>query len=112
LALSEKEKLIRKCQENLILKEVVNLLHKLENKEILLFGSITESKKTNDIDVLIIGESVKDKIKDFEKKFGLKIHMIDLDSLEKVSKSLKSEIIKKHLIIQGTESVIKWMLEN
>jgi hypothetical protein len=111
LALSEKEKLVRKCQESLILKEIVSFLHKLENKEILLFGSIIASKKANDIDVLIIREPAKDKIKDFEKKFNLKFHIIDLKLLKEVTKTLKEEIIKKHLIIQGSETIIKWMLE-
>ncbi len=116
LTLSEKERLIRKCQESLVLKEIVNFLHELENKEILLFGSIAEnSKKPNDIDILVIGkikDSVKEEIKAFEKRFNLKFHIIDLDSLEQVNKSLKEEIIKKHLIIQGAESIIKWMLAN
>ncbi len=111
LTLSEKEKLVRKCQESLILKEIVNFLHKFENKEVLLFGSITENtKKANDIDILVIGDVTREKIKDFEKKFNLKFHIIDLKSLKEVTKSLKEEIIKKHLVIQGAENIIKWML--
>lgn len=113
LILAEKEKLVRKCQESLILKEIVSFFNEFENKEILLFGSVTENtKKANDIDLLIIGDVAKDKIKDFEKKFDLKFHVIDVKSLEQVTKSLKEEIIKKHLIIQGSESIIKWMLQN
>lgn len=113
LVLAEKDRLIRKCQDSLILKEVATLLHEFENKEIIVFGSVTENiKKANDFDVLIIGDEAKDKIKEFEKKFNIKLHIIDLESLEQVNKSLKEEIIKKHLIINGSENIVKWMLKS
>jgi predicted nucleotidyltransferase len=113
MVLIEKQKLIRKCQNDLVLKEIVSFLHGFKNKEIVIFGSITENpKKADDVDILITGNISKDRIKDFEKKFELKFHMVDLDTLEQVTKSLKEEIIKKHLIIQGSENIVKWMLEN
>lgn len=111
LVLAEKDRLIRKASNELILKEVVHFLHSLTGvKEILLFGSSCEdSKKAKDIDVLIVG---KTKIQPslIEKKIGKKLHLVQVSDLNKVSSALKEEIKKKHLIVKNSEDLIQWLI--
>jgi len=113
LVLIEKNKLIRKCHSDLLMGEIVSFLHDNLGREILIFGSSVENlKNANDIDVLITGEKSKKNFKDFEKKFGVKFHIISPKKLEEVSDSLKEEIKKAHILIQNSEIIIKWMLKN
>ena len=77
----------------------------------MIFGSAAvEPKKANDIDLLIIGDIKKEKIKEFEKKFQIHIHLINIDKLENITETLRKEIIKKHLIIQASEDIVRWMI--
>ena len=114
LVLAEKENLIKKCRESLLLNEVVSFLHQNlnENNKALIFGSSAEDiKKANDIDIIITEKiNFEGKIKDFEKRFNIEIHLINVKSLSAVSESLKKEVFEKHLIIQGSEEVIKWLI--
>jgi len=113
LTLAEKNKLIRKCHSDLLMREIVSFFHGTPRREIIIFGSSVDSpKSSNDIDILITGEKAKEGFKDFEKKFGIKFHIINLKKLGEINNSLKKEIKKKHLIIENTEIVIKWMLKN
>jgi DNA-binding transcriptional ArsR family regulator len=110
LTIIEKERLIKRCQEELLLKEIVKFLHKFKNS-FLIFGSAVNSlKKARDIDLLVIGKFNKKEIKVLEEKLNLKFHLINIASLKDINKSLKQEIKKKHLIIQGCEEIIKWLI--
>ena len=110
LIIIEKEKLIRRCKEELVLKEIVENLHSFNNS-ILVFGSAVDSiKKARDIDLLVIGKFDKKEFELLEKKLNLKFHIINVKSLKRVTETLKKEIIKKHLIIQGSEELIKWLI--
>ncbi len=112
LILVEKNKLINKSSKEVLLKEIVSFLHNLNNPTII-FGSASHNlKNANDIDLVIIGRFDKNSFKEFEKKYEIKFHLINLNRLEEISSSLKEEIKKKHLIIQDSESIIKWMLAN
>jgi len=111
LTIAEKNKLIEFCDKYLKLKELVHVIHSLENIEALIFGSASEDfNKAEDVDLLIIGDSDKKKIKEFINRFNKEIHIVNLSNLNKVSTSLKEEIIKKHLILRGSEEIIRWML--
>lgn len=116
LSAAEKEKLLKKCMENQILKEAVSLLHKKLNEEnkAVIFGSCAEnSKNAGDIDVMITGKMNLEgdtDIRNFKDKFGIKIHIVNAVNLNAITETLKKEIFKKHLIIQGSEEVIKWMI--
>jgi len=114
IVLVEKEKLVNKCRTDLIINELVGFLHSLinENNKALIFGSSAiDSKKANDIDLLITGKINFEKdLKLFEKKFNIKIHLINTSSLESINESLRKEITGKHLIIQGSEEIIKWLI--
>jgi len=112
IILIEKNILIKKSSKDVILKEIISFLHKSSNS-IIIFGSATNDlKKAEDIDIIIIGNFDKTKFKEFEKKHNLKFHLINLKKLEDINSSLKEEIKKKHLIIQDSEKIIKWMLKN
>ena len=111
LSVIEKERLIRECEKDLVLKEIVAYLHKNFNNKIIIFGSsVTSMKDANDFDILIIGKFLVKKIKNIEKRLNIKFHIIGVDNLEEVDQSLKKEIIKKHLIVEGGEELIKWMI--
>jgi len=113
LVIAEKDKLIRKCEKSLLLKELANsLIENLEEGSMcLIFGSASEDfDKAGDIDLLIIGKTDETKIKKISSRLNKELHIINVPKLAKISNALKEEIIKKHLIIQGSESVLRWMV--
>jgi len=115
LVMIEKNKLINKCNKDLLLKEVTSFLHGFNgfNNPLLIFGSAVNNIKTaNDIDILLIGDYNKQSFNDFQNKFGIKFHVISLKHLSDVKSTLKKEIIEKHLIISDSEEIIQWMLKN
>ena len=111
IIIAEKIKLIKKCESSLLLKELVdNLIKKIEG-DILIFGSAAISfKEANDIDLLIIGKFNKTDIEQISDKINKKIHVINLKNIMDVSQTLKTEIIKKHLLIKNSEKFIGWFL--
>jgi len=112
LVLVEKEKLISK-EKNLIIKEVAGFLHKnlpRESKAVIFGSSVDNSKRANDIDILISGKDMGTKIKELERNINKKVHLIEVRNLNEVTEALKEEIKKTHLIVQGSEEVIKWLI--
>lgn len=114
LSAAEKDRMMRKRDKEPLLNEVVSFLQdKLPLDSIaLIFGSAVGSiKKAEDIDLLVVGEPIHRKeIEEFENKFGVEIHLIKSKSLDEIKEGLKVEIRKKHLIIQGTEAIVRWLL--
>ncbi len=92
------------------MKEIVDFLHKLNNP-IIMFGSAVDSvKKARDIDLLVIGKLNKKEIEYLEGKLNLRFHLLNVKNLKEINETLKEEIKKKHLIIQGSEWLIKWLI--
>lgn len=113
IVIAEKNKLIRECENNPLMKELNNFLQSSleENSKALIFGSASDSvRSANDIDLLIIGKANEKDINGFSKKINKQIHLINIKDLKAVSNALKAEIIKKHLIIKGSEDIIQWLL--
>ncbi|MCK4589628.1 MAG: hypothetical protein KAT77_04235 [Nanoarchaeota archaeon] len=113
LIITEKNRLINLCEKEPRLKELVFFLNSNleENVKALIFGSATDSfKKAGDVDLLIIGRTNEKNIKRFAERLNKELHIINVNSLNKISKSLRHEIIKKHLIIKGSEDLVRWML--
>jgi len=109
LTIAEKENLLLKTQENLKLNELVNKLQKLTEKTVLIFGSSVENfLNANDIDILTTDNSLD--LSNIEKNLNIKIHLLKINSLKSIKESLRVEIIKKHLIINNTENIVKWLL--
>ncbi|MCK5333876.1 MAG: hypothetical protein KAJ24_05150, partial [Candidatus Aenigmarchaeota archaeon] len=114
LSICENSKTITISEKYLLLKEIVLFLNQnlSEMNIAVIFGSaVQDIKKANDIDLLICGKSeIKRTVDDFAEKINRKIHLVNVPSLESISPALKNEILKKHLIVQGTEMVLKWLI--
>ncbi len=113
LVISEKNRLIRKCEEWLVLGEIVSYINKNlpDNVKVLIFGSAAESfNAANDIDMLIIGTADQISIRNHVSHLGKEVHIVQVLNLKKVSKTLKTEITKKHILIKGSEEFVRWML--
>ncbi|MBU2523397.1 MAG: helix-turn-helix domain-containing protein [Nanoarchaeota archaeon] len=114
LTIVEKERLVYKCKREPLINELVSFLHqylKEENRALIFGSSVNDFKKANDIDLIITGKiDFEKKLIDFEKKFNLKVHLINVKDLNEIKEGLKIEVKKKHLIIQGSEEVIKWLV--
>ncbi|MBI4154898.1 hypothetical protein HY498_02320 [Candidatus Woesearchaeota archaeon] len=112
ILLAEKEMLTKKYNNDPMLKEIASFVHNSSFKIALMFGSgVENTKKANDIDLVVINGFNNSLVKDFEKKFSLSFHIIHVKSLEDIKKGLKEEIKNKHLIIAGSEDAIKWILK-
>lgn len=113
LVIAEKNRLISKCGISLSLKELANSLAENldESSMCLIFGSASEDfEKAGDIDLLIIGKTDQNKLRNACSRLNKELHIINVAKLSAVSKALKEEIIKKHLIIQGSEPIIRWLV--
>ncbi len=110
ISLVEKERVVFSA-EDLILRELIGALQAFINLKIVLFGSFVENpRKAKDIDLLVVGKCDEESIKNIGKKIGKKIHLIAVKNLGEVSDSLKEEIKGKHLILNGVEEIIKWLI--
>lgn len=112
IILVEKNKLIKRCSKEILLKEIVSFLHESDNLAIIFGSASVNLKNANDIDLIILGDFNKFSFKEFEKKHDIKFHLINLKKLEEITPSLKEEIKKKHLMVQDSEEIVKWMLKN
>ncbi len=114
LVLAEKQKLIFRCENELIMNELVSFLHENlhEDNKAIIFGSAVENiRKANDIDILVVGKPLSNKkTEKFEKKIGIEMHVINVDSMLSIKETLKKEILKRHLIVQGSEEMVKWLI--
>ncbi len=109
ISIIEKERILNRKKE-LVLKEVVEFIHK-QNCHALIFGSFAEGKKNpRDIDLLFLGKLDKTKIKSLENRINKKIHLVEVEQITEISETLKEEIKSKHLIISGTEYFIRWLI--
>ncbi|MBI5393478.1 hypothetical protein HZA96_06435 [Candidatus Woesearchaeota archaeon] len=115
LTIAEKNKIIKQCNDNLLLQEFISSLLQIleENTKALIFGSTVDSLKTaNDIDLLIIGKINKKEISALSKKVNKEVHLIEVKQFTSITKALKNEIIKKHLILIGSEEIIRWIIKD
>ncbi|MBU0980809.1 MAG: helix-turn-helix domain-containing protein [Nanoarchaeota archaeon] len=107
LMIAEKQRLIMSCKD-LHLKEIINHIRsEIPRSESIIFGSAAVNfLKANDIDLLVIG---MDNIK-LPARFNKSLHVINVKSLDKVTETLKQGIVKKHLIINGSDILVRWLL--
>ena len=75
---------------------LINFLwNNLSPKAIILYGGFAkgESTEDSDLDLFIIGKQKQINLDKYEKKIGVKIHLMFEDDLKKISKELKNNII-------------------
>lgn len=111
LIIAEKEKLIGTAESSPILSELIDFLRKnYPTSEMLIFGSAAiTTGKPNDIDIVMTGKEDAEKTKRFSEKYNKPLHIISVKRLTDIKTALKKEILKKHLIVQGSEKVMRWL---
>lgn len=112
IIVAEKSRLIKKCDEELRLKEFVSGVQFLlgERSAALIFGSATESlKAANDVDILVNGKFNAPQLEKLAERLNLKLHLISVKRLSDVNAALKKEISKKHLLVSGSENFVRWL---
>lgn len=108
--------LFRANRENRLLKDLsilywktnlLSIMNYLEDnfspKSIILFGSLTklEATKNSDIDLCIISPAKEEIVlNSFEKKYKRKIQLFVFDSIEKINKELKSNVLKGVFLLE------------
>lgn len=111
LEMAEHFKALKRLQYeelNILINEMIR-----ECESIVLFGSFADWKETkdSDIDLVIIGKTDKEKIKQIKDKYPRKINIefISLKDLEislKERKALAIEIAKKHILFGNIKPII------
>lgn len=110
LTIVEKERLVSKCQGDRLLKEIVEELHVFHNPIIMFGSAVDSSRKAEDIDLLIIGKFDRRRLKPVENRLNVRFHVISVRNFDEVGDSLRYEIRKKHLIVNCSEEMIKWLI--
>src|SRR3989338_4434881 len=111
LAIAQKLKLLMAGEANEVMREFASSIQQTleEGSKALIFGSAAEEFQTaNDVDVLIAGRGDANGIRERGKTLGKETHIIQVKTLAKVSPALRSEVIKKHILINGTEEFVRW----
>lgn len=114
LVLVESERKLR--EKSLVLREVIYGLREILDvgSIALIFGSAVENvKKAEDVDLLVVGKlssEAKKKVKKIEGKINKSVHVVEVESLGDVSGALREEVRKKHLIVQGSENIVRWLI--
>lgn len=114
IVMAEVEKTIEFVNEHTIIRILVEKIqHYFRDGTFIIFGSSAlNPKKSNDIDLLLIGEIQKmPEIKEFESIYSKKIHLIQVKKISDLSQALLIEIYKNHIMLNNTEKVIGFFVE-
>lgn len=107
LSIAEKEFLITKCNLNKIFRELIFDVQMVSSKPVVFFGSSVKNfLKAEDIDLITLEEL---KLDELNNKYNKEFHVLRVSSLKKISVALRNEILKKHVIVNGVEEVVKWL---
>jgi hypothetical protein len=112
LTIAEKQQLISICEKELILRELTHFLvtSTPNDTKILFFGSVVTSFTTaHDIDILVVGPIDEQSVNVFCTRFKKPTHIIHTNSFDDITPSLREEITKKHLIVKGSEDILRWL---
>lgn len=112
LVIAEKHRLIERLEEDTLLKVLYEKLSSffIDNSFLIFGSSVEKLEKGSDIDLLVIGKLNIDKeIKQFENIYNKKIHRIQIDSLNKLTDTFIKEIYNKHLILNNTEKIVRFL---
>jgi predicted nucleotidyltransferase len=109
LSIAEYENLIQVLKKEILLKTLFEKVCPFfeKNKFVIFGSSVLNMKDSNDIDLLVVGNSNLDNVvEEFEQVYNKKIHLIQISSLHKISKVLLKEIYKNHIILNNPEEFI------
>jgi hypothetical protein len=108
LSMAEKEFLLSKCFQNKMLKELISDVHKIASGPVILFGSsVNNFSKAGDVDIICSENLNFDKL---EEKYDREFHVVRMDKIDQIKDALKLEVLKKHLSINCTEEIVKWLI--
>lgn len=113
LSICEKQRLIKFLEENVLFKRLYNMIYKeLKSNKILIFGSSVNSRKYEDIDLLILSKDkrIRKLLRDFENTYSVKTHIIQTNE-KNLTKTLLNEIKKNHIIISEHDYFLRLMHE-
>ena len=111
LTIAEKEKTQEFIEDNPLVSILYEKLSPFfEYSIFIIFGSSVKGiKKSSDLDLFVIGKNIKEEIKEFEEIYSKKIHLIHAKTLKEVSLTFIKEIYKKHIILNNTEIVLRFI---
>ena len=111
LTIAEKEKTQEFIEDNPLAGILYEKLSPFFKDSIfIIFGSSVKGmKKGSDLDLFVVGKNIKEEIKEFEEVYSKKIHLIHAKTLKEVSLTFIKEIYKKHIIINNTETVLRFI---
>jgi len=111
LTIAEKEKTQEFIEDNPLASILYEKLSSFfKDSTFIIFGSsVNGIKKGNDLDLFVTGKNVKEEIKEFEEVYSKKIHLIHAKTLKGVSLTFIKEIYKKHIILNNTEAVLRFI---
>ena len=110
LSIVEKDKLIKECENSLILKEIKDFFNDHDCHAIIFGSSAVDITKANDIDILIVGSIEEKRLKVLSQKLNKVFHVIKVSNLKKISKSFKNEVLKKHIFLTISDNLMGWLI--
>jgi hypothetical protein len=113
LSVCEKEKLFEFLKDTLFLRLYKQISPYLSANPVLIFGSATEKKNYQDIDILIVSKDKKiiPALEDFEKTYSVKLHIVQTAE-KNLTESFVSEIKNKHIIFSSHTYFLRLMHKN
>lgn len=114
IIMAEAEKTLSFIDEHSIIRILMDKIqHYFTYGTFIIFGSSAKNpKKSNDIDLLLIGEIQKmPEIKEFASIYSKKIHLIRVNKISDLSNALLIEIYKNHIILNNTEKTVRFFVE-
>ena len=79
----------------------------------IIFGSFAQGTQAQDIDLLVLGKEIPTQtLKEFEETYQKKIHKIHGKELSLLPASFLQEIYQKHLILNNTETILRFFGEH
>lgn len=116
LSICEKLRMQERLKEDILLDAFYyELSTYLGKSTFIIFGSASNSKKYNDIDLLFSGTNVEMKkiretIKSFEQTYGKEIHFHE-SKIRNLSEVFRQELIRKHIILNNHDSAISELFQ-
>lgn len=116
LLLTEQYKLLTFTKKHQIIKEIIEKIEPTIKGTGLIFGSYAKGQETkeSDLDILIIGKHDQEKTEEISKQFNIDISIKEYTTKKFTEKYAKDYLIREaldnHVVIKGTEDLLKVVL--